>query len=158
METLLGKTMANLAKQLDVNVAEGLSQSESLQQLQAIVGSGMEELTAGLNEVDIQSQLLYNKLENIQIDIRNETENFEITKQMELDMFMNSQKMFQNEVIQSQKRMQSSTDNLKNLVQNLENEADFIGAIALFPLKSFDKKAAFVFGRFLGSKRTLSRQ
>lgn len=146
MDALLGKTMATLAKQLDVDVRERLSQRESLNQMQNIIGIGMSELTAGLAEVDEQSQILYNQLENIQIDLKNETENFQTTKQMELDMFMNSQRLFQNEVVKSQKQMRNSTDTLQNLLVKLENEADLLSAIALFPLKTIDKKIAFVFG------------
>ena len=146
MDALLGKTMATLAKQLDVDVLEGLSQKDSMMQMQSIIGSDMAELTAGLAEVDEQSQILYNQLENIQIDLKNDTETFQATKQMELDMFMNSQRMFQNEVIQSQKRMRNSTETLKNLLTKLDDEADVLDAIALFPLKSIDKKIAFVLG------------
>ena len=45
-----------------------------------------------------------------------------------------------------QKRMENSTETLKNLISSLEEEADPITALALFPLKSTDKKIAFVVG------------
>ena len=48
--------------------------------------------------------------------------------------------------IHLQKRMENSTETLKNLISSLEEEADPITALALFPLKSTDKKIAFVLG------------
>ena len=51
-----------------------------------------------------------------------------------------------NLIIHLQKRMENSTETLKNLISSLEEEADPITALALFPLKSTDKKIAFVVG------------
>jgi len=117
-----------------------------------ILGGGMAELTATLNEVDEEANILYKKLETLGDDIRNETEVFEQTKQLELDLFLQSQNIFQNEVVMSKKRVQNTTDTLRNVVQGLEEEADIITALALFPLKSVDKKAAFVVGLALALK------
>ena len=42
--------------------------------------------------------------------------------------------------------MEESTQALRDVVRNLEDDADAVTALALFPLKSIDKKVAFVVG------------
>lgn len=39
-----------------------------------------------------------------------------------------------------------STEQLENMMKNLEEQADFLTALALFSIKTVDKKVAFIVG------------
>jgi len=54
--------------------------------------------------------------------------------------------MFQSEYMQIQSRVKNSSQNFQDLFREFDETADPITAMAMFPLKSIDKKIAFVVG------------
>jgi hypothetical protein len=43
-------------------------------------------------------------------------------------------------------KLEVSTEQLQNMMKNLEEQADFLTALALFSIKTVDKKVAFIVG------------
>jgi SMC interacting uncharacterized protein involved in chromosome segregation len=99
-----------------------------------------------MEELDKQSAELYQRLENLQEELKRETSEFEEVKQMELGELLQMQNKFKVDFDKSTSMVQSKALDAKSLMDDLENNADFITALAMFPLKSNDKKIAFVCG------------
>jgi hypothetical protein len=85
-------------------------------------------------------------LTNLEADLRRETEEFDEKKQLELSDLLDDQNRLRKELAVSQEKMSENSGKLDELMATYEREADVITALALFPLKSGDKRIAFIIG------------
>lgn len=146
VKTLIGETLSALTSELGIDMGQELSDSQSQEIMRKIVGSSMAELAQNMAELESESQGLYNQLSSLQAALKDETEQFEERKQDELEELLTQQKSLTSDYVRSQTNLKATSEQLRDSLVNLENSADFITALALFPLKSNDKKIAFVIG------------
>ena len=71
---------------------------------------------------------------------------FEKKKKDDFEELLQTQQLFQKDYENSQVKVRQSAEDLRRLVSEYEENADLITALAMFPLKSVDKKIAFVLG------------
>lgn len=146
VKSLIGDTLSALTSELGIDMGKELTNSQSQDMMRKIVGSSMAELAQNMAELELESQGLYNQLTNLSEALKEETEEFEERKQDELEQLLTQQKTLTTDYMRSQATLKATSDQLRDSLSNIENSADFITALALFPLKSNDKKAAFVVG------------
>lgn len=108
--------------------------------------SSVAELAENMKELDLKSAELYEKLSNLEKELQMETEIYDEVKQMELSELLNDQNRLQQELSVSQQSMKENAFKLEEIMGKFEREADVLTALALFPLKSQDKKIAFIVG------------
>ena len=144
LSALIGESLSSISADAGLDVRRELT--DNPQQLQSILQSSIAELGNTMREIDSQSADLYSRLGRLEQELRAETEAFEERKQLELSDLLNDQNRLGKELQMSRESMQESTDRLNNLLKTYEEQADFMTCLALFPLKSGDKKAAFVVG------------
>jgi SMC interacting uncharacterized protein involved in chromosome segregation len=108
--------------------------------------SFQNDLAKNFEELDEESKELYAKLDRLQLELGSTTQEFEEAKQEELDALLAKQSQFKTEMINSAKRVKESTDNLERLMTDLDQNADVMTALALFPIKRIDQKVTFVLG------------
>lgn len=119
---------------------------------------------------------MYQKLDTLKEGLQRETADFEEQKELELSELLLMQQKFAGEFEKSQVQIscsqslcnwfkkntilfiqsvvQSSAKNIKQVVADLEENADFVTALALFKFKSVDKQICFVAGLALVFKVT----
>lgn len=141
---LIGETLSSISAEAGLDVKRELSSNP--EQLQSILQSSIAELGNTMREIDSQSADLYTRLGRLEQELRAETEAFEERKQLELSDLLNDQNRLGRELQMSRESMLQSTSKLNDLMKTYEEQADFLTCLALFPLKSADKKAAFVVG------------
>jgi hypothetical protein len=147
---LLGEALGTLSAEMGMDVRAELAADPD--QLRAIMQSSVTELAAGMRELDAKSTELYDKLARLEVDLRAETEAFDGRKQLELGDLLDDQNRLRGELATSQRKMQESATKLDDILRGYEAEGDPLTALALFPLKSQDKKAAFIVGLALALK------
>ena len=143
---LLGDTMAMLTDVLDLDMNSEFADAKTRGDMQAIVAGGMSELASNMKELDEKSDELFIKLGNLEQELHAETAAFNEKKSGELEKLLDQQSALQADVQASRVKVEASAAQLENLMADLEEKADVITALALFPVKSIDKKAAFVVG------------
>ena len=146
VKNLLGDTMTMLTEQLGIDMTQELSDAKSQSDMQAIIAGGMSELATNMKELDEKSAELYEQLGNLEQELRAETEAFNEKKSDELEVLLSKQADFQKDVEASRVKVEASAAQLENLMSDMEDKADVITALALFPVKRIDKKAAFILG------------
>lgn len=147
IRAILGEAMASMADQLGVDIKGDILDDPSTKgQLNAIMAKSMGELAKNFEELDDESKELYAKLERLQLELGSTTQEFEEAKQEELDALLAKQSQFKTEMINSAKRVKESTDNLERLMSDLDQNADVMTSLALFPIKRIDQKITFVLG------------
>ena len=147
VKSLLGETLGTLAEQMGIDVRSELVGSGKAQQdLQAIMTSSMAELATNMAALDEQSQQLYQKLGNLEEELRKDSEAFDRQKSSELEELLGRQTLLQNDIDFSRDRVQATSQQLEKLMSDLDEKADALTSLALFPIKSTDRKIAFVFG------------
>lgn len=123
---LLGETLGTLAEQLGIDVRDELGSDKAKQDMQAIMASSMAELTNNMAELDEQSQLLFQKLGNLEEELRKETAAFEEQKSSELEELLGKQATLQNDIESSREQMQATAQQLERLMSNLDENADVL--------------------------------
>ena len=147
VRAILGEAMASMADQLGVDIKGDILDDPSTKgQLNAIMAKSMGDLAKNFEELDEESKELYAKLDRLQLELGSTTQEFEEAKQEELDALLAKQSQFKTEMINSAKRVKESTDNLERLMTDLDQNADVMTALALFPIKRIDQKVTFVLG------------
>ena len=106
----------------------------------------MSELAANMKELDEQNEALYQQLGSLERELREETQAFNEKKSGELEDLLAQQSSFQQDLDASRVKVEASAAQLDGLMADLEEKADVLTALALFPVKRVDKKAAFVLG------------
>jgi hypothetical protein len=106
----------------------------------------MAELATNMAALDEQSQQLYQKLGNLEEELRKDSEAFDRQKSSELEELLGRQTSLQKDIDYSRDRVQATSQQLEKLMSDLDEKADVLTSLALFPIKSTDKKVAFVFG------------
>ena len=150
LTAIIGDTLSSISKEAGLDVRGELS--ENPEQLRSILQGSIAELGTTLKEIDVSSAELYSQLGRLEQELRAETEAFEERKQLELSELLVDQNRLGRELRTSRENVQQSTEKLSALMRSYEEQADFITALALFPLKSVDKKVAFVVGLALALK------
>ena len=147
VKSLLGETLGTLAEQMGIDVrSELVGNGKAQQDLQAIMTSSMAELATNMAALDEQSQQLYQKLGNLEEELRKDSEAFDRQKSSELEELLGRQTSLQKDIDYSRDRVQATSQQLEKLMSDLDEKADVLTSLALFPIKSTDKKVAFVFG------------
>lgn len=187
IKSLLGETLGTLAEELGIDVKGELGGSQNQGEMQAIIASSMAELATNMAELDEQSMMLYQKLGNLEEELRMETEAFDMQKSSELEELLGRQAVLQGDISSSRQKVQATSEQLEKLMADLDEKADTLtyvpclppsysllltphspssisspllspllpsfysrytprSALALFPIKSTDKKVAFVLG------------
>lgn len=147
VRAILGEAMASMADQLGVDIkGDILDDPSTKSQLNAIMATSMSELAKNFEELDEESKELYAKLDRLQSELGSTTQEFEEAKQEELDALLAQQSQYKTEMINSAKKVKESTDNLERLMSDLDQNADVMTALALFPIKRTDQKVTFVLG------------
>jgi len=123
---LLGETLGTLAEQLGIDVRSELGSDKAKQDMQAIMASSMAELTNNMAELDEQSQMLFQKLGNLEEELRMETAAFEEQKSSELEELLGKQATLQNDIESSREQMQATAQQLERLMSNLDENADVL--------------------------------
>lgn len=140
--SLLGSTLSTLSAEMGLDVSEELSRDRG--PMRVLVRESMAELAASMQDLDKANAELYDRLGKLEGELLAETETFEAKKSLELADLLDDQNRLRSEISASQQRMTDSADRLDSLMSSLETQADPLTALAMFPLKSNDKKAAFV--------------
>ena len=91
-------------------------------------------------------QALYDQLSTLEADLRRETADFDEKKQLELGDLLESQNALQSEFSKSRAKVEVTVAQLENMMKDLDDNADFLTSLALFSVKTVDKKAAFILG------------
>lgn len=146
LSAVLGDALKSLTDTLNIDIKSELSTSQSKQQLQAIIANGMAELSINMKQLDDESLLLSNKLEILQQELMDETRVFDEKKKEELESLLEQQSLYNKDFYESVKSVSEKTNKLENIITSMETDGDAITQIALFPLKSNGKKAAFIIG------------
>ena len=146
VKDLVGDTMAMLTERLGINMTAELSDVKSQGDMQAIIAGGMSELASNMKELDEKSEELYQQLGSLEQELRAETEAFNEKKSDELQELLGKQAAFQKDVEASRVKVEASAAQLQGLMADLEDKADVMTALALFPVKRVDKKMAFILG------------
>ncbi len=89
---------------------------------------------------------MYQKLNTLQEELKAETTEFDEKKSGELENLLREQASLQSDLDQGRVKVEASTKQLEGLMENLEENADWMTALALFPVKRVDKKMAFILG------------
>ena len=147
MKALLGEALSTLTDQLGIDMKAELQNSpQSMGEIQGLMVANMADLAKNMEELDKESQVLYDQLGSLEADLRRETAAFDEQKQMELGELLESQNQLQDEFSKSKAKLQVSTAQLEGMMKSLEEDADALTALALFPIKPVDKKIAFIVG------------
>jgi len=147
IRSILGEAMASMADQLGVDIKGDVLESPSTKgELNAIMAKSMSELAKNFEELDGESKELYAKLERLQTELVSSTQEFEESRQEELDALLAQQAQYKTEMIKSAKKVKESTENLERLMKDLDQNADVMTSLALFPVKRIDQKITFVLG------------
>lgn len=146
VKSLLGDSLSMLTDSLGIDVAAELADPKARTDMKAILEGGMSELAANMKELDAQNEALYRQLGTLEQELRSETEAFNEKKSGELEELLAQQSSFQQDLDASRVKVEASAAQLEGLMADLEDKADVITALALFPVKRVDKKAAFVLG------------
>lgn len=146
LKSILGDALLSLTDQLGIDVKAELSDAQTKGQMQTILASSMAELAQNMKELDERSTQEFEKLSRLQEELARETQALEERKQDELAKILAEQTVFQRELKSSALNVQASQEQLEKLMSDLENNADVMTALALFPVKPISKKVAFVVG------------
>lgn len=146
VKSLLGDSLSMLTDSLGIDMAAELSDPKTRTDMQAILEGGMSELAANMKELDEQNEALYQQLGSLERELREETQAFNEKKSGELEDLLAQQSSFQQDLDASRVKVEASAAQLEGLMADLEEKADVLTALALFPVKRVDKKAAFVLG------------
>lgn len=126
VKSLLGDTLGTLAEQMGIDVRSELGGGQSQKDMQAIMASSMAELASNMAELDEQSQLLYQKLGNLEEELRKETEAFDAQKSSELEDLLGRQALLQNGIDSSRDRVEATSKQLEKLMSDLDEKADLL--------------------------------
>jgi hypothetical protein len=147
VKAILGEALSTLTDQLGIDVtAELQSNPQVIGEIQNMMAANMAELAKNMEELDQESQTLFDQLGTLEADLRKETAAFDEQKQLELGELLQSQNALQGEFQKSKVKMEASAAQLETMMRDLEENADALTALALFPIKRPDKKAAFILG------------
>ena len=119
---------------------------QTMGDIQSLMAANMADLAKNMEELDKESLALFEQLGTLEADLRKETAAFDEQKQMELGELLQSQNQMQDDFAKSRVKVQASTEQLENMMKTLEEDADALTCMALFPVKSVDKKVAFIVG------------
>ena len=147
VKAILGEALSTLTDQLGIDVtAELQGNPRVIGEIQSMMAANMAELAKNMEELDQESQTLYDQLGTLEADLRKETAAFDDQKQLELGALLESQNALQSEFLQSKAKVEVSAAQLETMMRDLEDNADALTALALFPIKRPDKKVAFIVG------------
>lgn len=163
--------MTILSNQLGVNISQEIASDPQAQlEMKNILGRSMSELAETMSQIDEERTKLFEKLTNLQVEVSQaeagtkstDVNPSSLSKEDELEYLLRSQDMMMKEYEDSRRRLDESTRKLSSAMNQLQevvypstyvsrqtnHRHDLIvftnRAIALFPRKSLDKKAAFV--------------
>jgi len=147
MKSLLGDALSTITAEMGIDMrSELMGSPQSMKDVQGIMANNMAELARNMEELDKESSVLYAQLGNLEADLRQETSNFDQAKSYELEGLLASQNTLQSDLAESRSKLEVSTNQMKNMMSDLEDRADALTALALFSVKSVDKKIAFIVG------------
>ena len=147
MKTLLGEALSTLTEQLGIDMKSELQNNpQTMGDIQNLMAVNMADLAKNMEELDKESAVLFDQLGSLEADLRKETAAFDEQKQLELGELLQSQNQLQEEFTRSSAKVQVSTAQLEKMMKTLEEDADVMTALALFPIKTVDKKIAFIVG------------
>ena len=127
VKSLLGETLGTLAETLGIDVRSELAGSDKARgDMQAIMSSSMQELATNMAELDEQSQMLFQKLGNLEEELRKETAAFEEQKSSELEGLLGRQAALQGDIDSSRDQVQASAKQLERLMADLDEKADLL--------------------------------
>lgn len=152
LKSLLGEALGSLTEQLGIDIKSELTSPNNKMEMQAILASSMAELASNMAELDEKSKELYAQLDTLQADLQRETSDFEEKKQEELEVLLEKQSKYTRDFTKSAINLQAKTDDMERLLKDMDENGDYITALALFPLKPNDKKVAFIIGLALAFK------
>lgn len=148
--SLLGEALSTLSAEMGLDIRGELAADPS--QMQVAMQDSVSDLAASMRELDNRSQELYERLRVLETELRDETDAFDERKELELGDLLDDQNRLRRELAVSQASMKQSAAKLDALLDSYERTADPMTALAMFPLKSQDKKIAFVVGLALTLK------
>mmetsp|Transcript_24128 Transcript_24128/g.33156 ORF Transcript_24128/g.33156 Transcript_24128/m.33156 type:complete len:425 (+) Transcript_24128:234-1508(+) len=147
MRSILGEALFSLSSSMGIDVSQEVAQSGTVKkEMQSIMQANIAELSTNMKQLDEESNMLFEKLNNLRTDLVEETIQFEEKKQDELDDLLFRQSQMKVEYSSSQVYLKESTDRLQKVMEDVTENADVITSLALFPIKSIDQKLAFVVG------------
>ena len=126
IKSLLGETLGTLAEELGIDVKSELSGSKTQGDMQTIIASSMSELATNMAELDEQSQQLFEKLGNLEEELRMETAAFDMQKSSELEDLLGRQAQLQGDIASSRQKVQATSDQLEKLMSDLDEKADLL--------------------------------
>jgi hypothetical protein len=154
MDAILGDALSTLTKEMGIDVREVLSEEANRSEMQTILGSTMADLAKNIEDLDTESANLNAKLNTLNEDLRRDTVEFENRKRSELEELLYAQSRYEDEFKKSSENLQSSAADLAKVLAEMEQSADPMTAIAMFPIKNQSQKTAFVLGLALAFKVT----
>eukprot|EP01039_Chlorochromonas_danica_P010351 gene10351-11459_t len=148
-----GDALSLFAESLQVNITEEvLAQPHVKADLQAILAESALELSQQVHGLAVQQEALLEQLLTspppppTTTTTTPEVLAFEKEKQEELDELLARQQVMQKDYLQSRETLKASTDRLLQVMKEVTTEADVLTSLALFPVRQWQEKVAFVVG------------
>jgi len=127
MRSILGEALFSLSSSMGIDVSQEVAQSGTVKkEMQSIMQANIAELSTNMKQLDEESNMLFEKLNNLRTDLVEETIQFEEKKQDELDDLLFRQSQMKVEYSSSQVYLKESTDRLQKVMEDVTENADVI--------------------------------
>jgi len=146
LNNILGDALSTISNEMGINVTELFQNDNNTNEMKQILSTSMSELMTHMKDLDIESEKLYEKLNHLSNELKQETQNFEDDKNYELEQLLQIQNKFRDEYTKSSNQMQISSEELGKVLAEFEQTGDIITNLAMFPIKNNGQKIAFILG------------